>query len=174
MTFEFGLDSASIGKAIAELESYVASVPGRCKALRMVASTFVKVTAEREYDQAVGQINLSGYDNGDDGKDVYLRVEDLDEHSEVIVEGKDATFLEFGAGIFPNPVAVGQSPHPWGAGMGMLIGTYGQGQGANRTWSYGSVVTFGTPASMGLYTATLQLASSTRWLNDMVRVMFSD
>ena len=67
----------------------------------------------------------------------------------VIAQGKEAYFVEFGAGVYFNEKP---SPHPKGAELGMLIGQYGDGYGNRRVWGFpenGTIVlTRGTPASM--------------------------
>lgn len=74
-------------------------------------------------------------------------------------EGSEVLFIEFGAGVTHN-TAVGGSPHPKGAELGMTIGSYGP-RGAQHAWLYyenGNIRwTEGTPAQMPMYNAVLQL-----------------
>lgn len=77
----------------------------------------------------------------------------------VVAKGKQAVFMEFGAGVYHNG-AVGNSPHPLGAQLGYTIGSYGLGLGARETWGftdeYGEFhLTHGVPASMPLYNAMM-------------------
>lgn len=54
----------------------------------------------------------------------------------VIVAGGNAIWIEFGTGITKNGPA-GGSPHPEGDNLGMLIGEYGDGHGADEDgWWY--------------------------------------
>lgn len=80
----------------------------------------------------------------------------------VVARGEDAVWVEFGTGVFHNG-GVGTSPHPLGADLGFLIGTYGFGYGARRAWGYYDggelVITHGTPAQMPLYNAIKLVAS---------------
>ena len=74
----------------------------------------------------------------------------------VMAKGKDAIFVEFGAGVYHNG-SVGSSPHPLGAELGYTIGSYGKGYGKGNAWGYrenGELrITRGTPASMPMYNA---------------------
>lgn len=78
----------------------------------------------------------------------------------VYLNGGKVAFIEFGAGVTFNGSA-GTSPHPRGTELGMTIGSYGKGQGAN-SWGwwfindYGEKEhSYGNPAYMPLY-RTLQ------------------
>lgn len=81
----------------------------------------------------------------------------------VIASGKDAVWVEFGAGVYHNG-SVGSSPHPNGGQLGMTIGSYGRGRGKGNVWGYyspedgGLVLTHGTPAQMPLYNAAIAVA----------------
>lgn len=78
----------------------------------------------------------------------------------VYLNGSKVAFIEFGAGVTFNGSA-GTSPHPKGEELGLTIGSYGKGQGAN-SWgwwfvnNYGEKEhSYGNPAYMPLY-MTLQ------------------
>ena len=84
-----------------------------------------------------------------------------DELTSVTAHGKEAVFVEFGAGVYYNGPA-GQSPHPWGDKGPYYIGEYGEGKGKRRVWGFydenGDLkLTYGTPASMPLYHATQEV-----------------
>lgn len=89
--------------------------------------------------------------------DVVVSVVKTDDLSgEVVAEGSDATFIEFGIGVLRNTM-----PHPKAAELGMVRGGYGKGHGANpRGWYYvGEAGTAGTGARKygkrtGRYTST--------------------
>lgn len=55
--------------------------------------------------------------------------------ADLIVEGKELLFIEFGAGVFYNDSA-GTSPHPKGQEFGYVIGSYGKGHGVQKVWGY--------------------------------------
>lgn len=84
----------------------------------------------------------------------------------VIAHGKQAAFVEFGAGVRHNGPA-GTSPNPYGQEHGIFIGEYGEGNGKRRVWGFYDppdkrdkdhlVLTYGTPASMPLYHATQEV-----------------
>jgi hypothetical protein len=92
----------------------------------------------------------------------------------VIASGKDAVFMEFGAGVYYNG-AVGSSPNPLGADLGFTIGSYGKGNGAKEVWGFygddGEIhLTHGVPASMPLYKA---VQSVSRDIVQIAREVFS-
>lgn len=82
----------------------------------------------------------------------------------LIVEGAEVLFIEFGAGVSQN-VKAGSTTHPLGAQYGFLIGSYGQGHGAQNVWGYYAdsgelVLTRGTKATMPVYKASLEIENS--------------
>lgn len=91
--------------------------------------------------------------------DVKVTVSDQGKVTVVIAKGKDAVFVEFGAGIYSNAKP---SPHPLGAELGMTIGSYGEGKGNRDTWGFynenGELeLTHGTPATMPMYRAMTEV-----------------
>lgn len=82
------------------------------------------------------------------------------------LQGKQAVFVEFGAGIFYNggKGMIGDSPHPYGVELGFTIGDYGSHLGRNETWTYAGHVTHGTPAAMPLYHAGVKIKQNARIL----------
>ena len=83
------------------------------------------------------------------------------------LQGEQAVFVEFGAGVYYNGAA-GSSPHPYGVELGYTIGDYGLGLGKNDTWEYvknGKYhITHGTPAAMPLYHAGVKIKQNARIL----------
>lgn len=82
-------------------------------------------------------------------------------HVGVIVAGGNAIWLEFGTGVRHNGPA-GSSPHPRGKELGMRIGEYGKGHGAdlNGWWYYddtGIKHTYGIKANMFMYKTAQEL-----------------
>lgn len=82
----------------------------------------------------------------------------------LIVEGAEVLFIEFGAGVSLN-VEAGSTEHLLGAQYGFLIGSYGQGHGAQNVWGYYAdsgelVLTRGTKATMPVYKASLEIRNS--------------
>lgn len=95
----------------------------------------------------------------------------------IVADGKDAVWVEFGAGVYHNG-SVGSSPHPKGVELGYTIGSYGKGYGKGRAWGYYDEsgvlhITRGTPATMPMYNATKSIIDkavsiareSCKWLN---------
>lgn len=73
----------------------------------------------------------------------------------VTAKGKDAVWVEFGAGVHYNG-SVGSSPNPYGLSLNFTIGGFGT-QGTREVWGFyenGELkITKGTPASMPMYKA---------------------
>ena len=143
------LDPKSVDKAIKELNAY------RQEFDRKVLALIDKMVEHGE-DYAVNTLahidtgetlsSIMGYRNGNKG---------------VIVAGGNAIWIEFGTGVKNNGSA-GSSPHPKGGELGMNIGTYGQGKGANPNgwWYYkdGEIKhTYGIKANMFMYKTSLEL-----------------
>lgn len=84
----------------------------------------------------------------------------------LVVEGRDILFIEFGAGVHYNGMA-GKSLNPKGAERGYTIGSYGQGKGTQDSWTYEAptgewVRSYGTEATMPVYTASLEIRRKIR------------
>ena len=79
----------------------------------------------------------------------------------LVVNGEELMFIEFGAGVYYNGSA-GNSPHPKGAVNGMIIGSYGKHHGIQKVWGYYSdsgnlVLTHGVEAQMPVYKAEMEI-----------------
>lgn len=95
--------------------------------------------------------------------------------ADLIVEGKELMFIEFGAGVYYNGSA-GSSPHPKGAVNGMIIGSYGKHHGIQKVWGYyndsGSLIlTHGVQAQMPVYKAEIEIIQN--YIN-IARRVFND
>lgn len=94
----------------------------------------------------------------------------------LVLHGKDVAFIEFGAGISYNGPG-GSSPNPYGAPLGMIIGSYGQGHGLEESWVYYDetkgrfVTTYGTEASMPMYYADQAILNQ---ISDIAREVFGN
>jgi hypothetical protein len=155
-------DPESIDDAVEAIHDYSVWVQHKTAELR-------EYVAELISNQAQAVFNSSVADNGfkvingnyvDDTRfgEVTVTVEAQGDNITVIIaSGKDAVFMEFGAGVYYNG-AVGSSPNPLGTDLGFTIGSYGKGNGAKEVWGYygndGEIhLTHGAPASMPLYMA---------------------
>lgn len=149
------LDSASIDAAIVELERYKERIERKTDELRERVAYFIAKDASAVFNTAAAEDDLrEGVITGH----VEVSVERKDAKTIVVfADGKDAIFMEFGAGVYYNG-AVGTSPNPWGIGLGYTIGSYSRHKPGKEVWAYydesGNVhLTHGTPASMPLYRA---------------------
>lgn len=152
---KFSFSTKSIDRAIKELEDYK-------KSLRAKNQLFVERLSMLGLTVASMKVRQA---KGDDDKDVQYEAKFNSSGSivsaELILNGKDAVFIEFGAGIHYNG-SVGTSPHPKGNELGYTIGSYGKGKGANDYWYYTDSNgvgkrSMGTEATMPLYSASLEI-----------------
>jgi len=147
------LSSASINETVKLLREYK-------EELRLKSSIFVQRLAELGL-KIVEQKKTSfrGSSNGNDlNTYIWLDENDSKVTATLVLAGRDVAFVEFGAGIHYN-TPVGTSPHPKGGELGLTIGSYGQGKGANDYWFYydqdlGRVrFTYGTSAAKPMSSA---------------------
>lgn len=149
-TISFSLDVGSIDKAIAEVIAYRDEFQRKVDRLRQLVAERIRWSAENGFSSAVVSDVIFGQASEND---VQVTVEDDGNVTTVIASGKEALFIEFGAGVYHNG-PVGTSPHPWGT---YTIGSYDKGNGAKTAWGYGKksegtlTVTRGTPAAMPMY-----------------------
>lgn len=175
-TITFSLDSGSIASAIEELEQFRDDFVERCGRLRRLVAERIQWSAAQGFASATVSdiiLNRAGYVPVND---VQVTATEDGDVSIVIAEGTQAVFIEFGAGVYHNGAA-GSSPHPWGAQMGYVIGSYGLGNGVKNAWGFYSgqndqahlVVTHGTPAAMPMYRG---VEEAIRSIDGMVREVF--
>ena len=148
-------DPASIDRAVNEIRDYSRWVQRKTDELRERIAYFIAKDASAVFNTAVAEDDMrEGVITGN----VEVSVEPQGDNTTVIIaSGKDAVFMEFGAGVYYNG-AVGSSPNPLGTALGFTIGSYGKGNGRKEVWAYdggdGQIhLTHGTPASMPLYKA---------------------
>lgn len=159
-TISVTLSPDSIKNAISELQKYKAE-------LRIKNDLFVKRLAELGIP-VIDQNIAAAQGDSDKGHNAYIKLNSFGNYSQaqLIVEGKDILFIEFGSGIFYNGSA-GSSPHPKGEEFGYTIGSYGYGQGKNETWFYYAdtgekVMSHGTKATMPVYKASVEIIQNVR------------
>ena len=148
-------DPASIDRAVNEIREYSRWVQRKTDELRERIAYFIAKDASAVFNTAVAEDDMrEGVITGN----VEVSVEPQGDNTTVIIaSGKDAVFMEFGAGVYYNG-SVGSSPNPLGTALGFTIGSYGKGNGAKEVWGYygddGEIhLTHGAPASMPLYKA---------------------
>lgn len=158
------LSLSSIRELQKQLEEYQDSIKRKLEeVVREVAKVGLEV-AEREISKASFTYDEKGIESGSDTEhNSQIKVTSLRgyAHADLIVEGRELLFIEFGAGVYYNG-PVGSSPHPKGEEFGFLIGSYGKGHGAQKVWGYYNdsgdlVLTHGTRATMPMYNAFLKM-----------------
>lgn len=145
----------SIQNAIKQVKVYKDRIGDKCELfVRRLAEVGIPII-DQNIASAAGDSDKSHY--------TYIKINSFGSYAQaqLIVEGKDLLFIEFGAGIHYNGAA-GSSPHPLGQEMGYTIGSYGKGQGKNDFWFYyadggESVMSHGTQATMPVYKAGVEM-----------------
>lgn len=151
------LSESGIDKAIAELEAYKQEIIQKALTLRTKVAERLQEYAEQGFAGAIVDDIIYTKEGKVRAKaqpitaDVTVSVTHGDTLSIVFTQGSDAVWVEFGTGVYHNGTP-GSSPHPHGAELGMLIGTYGDGNGKKGTWGFNkdgtTYLTHGTPAKM--------------------------
>lgn len=157
---KFGLSQKSIQSAISELRKYQQS-------LIDTNAEFVRRLAELGIPVIDQNISAAAGDS-DKSHNTYIKINSFGSYSQaqLIVEGRDILFIEFGSGVHYNGSA-GTSPHPKGEEFDYTIGSYGKGQGKNDHWFYyadtgEAVMSRGTQATMPVYKASVEIIQNIR------------
>lgn len=155
-TISIDLNAASITAAIKALDRFTRELERKNDIMRERIAKLIEGYAQSGFNNSIVDDRLAG-----GGRPAVVRVYTSTENDRtlVIADGKDAVWVEFGAGIHHN-TSVGKSPHPNGGVLGLTIGSYGP-RGGREVWGYyenpkekeGLVLTHGTPATMPLYKA---------------------
>lgn len=166
------LSTDGINQAIRELRDYQRFVIERTEVLRNRISEYIRDHAELGFDSSIGDDFVNGQMRM---CDVDVETDDQGNVTVVIANGRDAVFVEFGAGVYHNG-AVGGSPHPLGAGLGFTIGSFGKGYGSRNVWGYRDAggalhLTHGVPATMPMYKALMAARND---LADIAREVFGN
>lgn len=154
---KMSLKADSISEGIRRLEDYQKDLSRKAEQIRKRVANLLQMMVQEGF-------NGSGYDDvlweGMKVPNVNVTVDNEDNISLVIAHGKEAVFIEFGAGVYHNP---GGSSHPSRPPGIVQIGEYGKGYGKRQVWGYydesGDLkLTHGTPASMPMYQAVKLIA----------------
>lgn len=146
--------SLSIKNAIQELEQYKVDLSRKCDEFCSRLALRISEYVQAGFQASVSDTRINGVTIP---VNVNVSIQREGNMFVVIARGEDAVWAEFGAGVYYNTPA-GSSPHPQGAKLGMVIGGYGNGYGAQKTWGYISddgelILTHGTPATMPMFNA---------------------
>ena len=144
------LSVGGIDRAMQELEAYKQEIIRKTELLREKVAERLAEEARNGFNGAIVD-DLTENSGSPRQASVDVMVDSRGNVSVVVASGEDAVWVEFGAGVYHNG-SPGSSPHPKGAELGMLIGTYGKGNGRKETWGFyedGELrLTHGTPAKM--------------------------
>lgn len=150
---------SDVDSAIKELNEYKKELAGKEKRLREAIAEHIERDAQSGFDRSVVEDFVNGTNRM---ADVRVSIQESG-NTHIVVTGtnsNDAVWVEFGAGVYHNG-GVGTSPHPKGNELGFKIGMYGKGHGKSQSWGYvddeGLHITHGTPATMPMYRATMNV-----------------
>lgn len=145
------LSDVEIDRAIKELADYKQYIIQKTEQFREKVAEKLAEDVQKGFHNAIVDDVIQGEKRA---AQVEVSVDNRGSISVVIANGKDAVWIEFGAGVYHNS---GGSPHPKGSELGFIIGEYGKGKGKQKTWGYYEsgelILTHGTPASMPMMKA---------------------
>lgn len=166
----FGLSEQEIDKAIKELEEYKREFLRKCEELRLRVAERIREKSQEGFNNAIVD-DLLPDSGGARMAQVSVVTENSDDVTLVIAQGKDAVWVEFGAGVYHNG-SVGSSPNPYGSSLGFTIGSFGD-NGRKKTWGFyenGDLkLTHGTPATMPMFNAAKSVLDE---INDIAKEVF--
>lgn len=163
-TINILLSEKSIDEAIGQLQQYKNWLIKKTSQLvKELAEVGIPVIDEN-MEKASYTYDEKGVRSGSDTSHyTHVKIQSFGSCSKanLIVQGKELMFIEFGAGVFYNGAA-GSSPHPKGAVNGMVIGSYGNHRGVQKVWGYYAdsgelVLTHGVEAQMPVYKADMEI-----------------
>lgn len=166
-TLKAGLSVSSIRNLQKELEKYRDSLTYKCELLvKRLAEAGIPVIDEN-MAKAAFTVDEKDIQSGADPQHyTQVKINTFGNYAkaDLIVEGKELLFIEFGAGVYYNGSA-GSSPHPKGEKFGYVIGSYGKGHGVQKVWGYYAdsgelILTHGVEATMPVYKASLEIAEN--------------
>lgn len=139
------LSTSSIKNAISELKAFRASLEQKKnKLLEELANIGVREASVR--------FTTAMYDGVNDSS---VTLKTINNGYAILAEGHAVAFIEFGAGVYHNPVEPYPNPRPDGI---VGIGEYGLGHGKRNTWVFRDeagekIFTHGNPAAMPMWYA---------------------
>lgn len=154
-TLTLGLSVKSVEKAIRQLKNYKQWLRNKTTALVKALAEVGIPVIETNVAEASYTFDSKGVRSGSNTEHyTYVRLNDFGSYAQanLVVEGEEILFIEFGAGVYYNGEA-GTSPHPKGQEFNFLIGSYGAGHGVQKVWAYydetgALVMTHGVEATM--------------------------
>lgn len=150
------LSAKSIDSAIKQLRAYKKSLAKKLKLLQKRVVEELRSDVETGFNGSLGEDIIH---EGQKVPNVEVSVLQDGKVDFVIAKGKEAVFVEFGAGVFYN-AGGGRPDRPEGI---VAIGEYGYGYGKRKVWGFydenGELkLTHGTPSSMPMFYAAERVA----------------
>lgn len=161
------LSVSSINNLKKQLQDYQKDLIRKCELfVKKLAEAGIPVIDEN-MAKAAFTVDDKGIQSGANPEhNIQIKINSFGEYvrADLVVEGKELLFIEFGAGVYYNGAA-GSSPHPKGEEFGYVIGSYGKGHGVQKVWGYyadtGELIpTHGVEATMPIYKASLEIAQN--------------
>lgn len=147
-----GLGTKSIRSAIRELQSYRDSLEDKKNRLLEELAYIGAKEASVRFTAAI-------YDGINDSS---VTLKPIENGYSIVAGGRAVAFIEFGAGVYHNPVEPYPNPRPEGI---VGIGEYGKGFGKRQAWGFRNeagelIITHGTPAAMPLWYASEEMRNA--------------
>ena len=154
-TITLGLSQKSVEKALKQLRQYKQWIRNKTTELVKALAEIGIPVIETNVADASYTFDSKGVRSGSNTEHyTYVKLNNFGSYSQanLVVEGEEILFIEFGAGVYYNGEP-GTSPHPKGQEFGFLIGSYGVGHGVQKVWGYydetgALVMTHGVEATM--------------------------
>lgn len=164
ITYEARLTQKDIKSLAQKLRQYQNRLKNKTNELVKELSDVGIQVIEENMENAHYTYDSKGVRSGSDTSHMtYVKMHSYGEYSqaELILQGKEVLFIEFGAGVYYNGAA-GATPHPKGQEFGFTIGSYGSGNGQKKVWGYYNesgdlVLTRGVEATMPMYKAEQEI-----------------
>lgn len=161
------LSISSIGKLQDDLRKYQSDIAKKTEAFIIKLAESGIPVIDENMAKATFTVDEKGIQSGADPQHyTHIKLKSFGGHfiADLITEGKELLFIEFGAGVYYNGAA-GTSPHPKGGEFGYVIGSYGKGHGVQKVWGYYAdsgelILTHGVEATMPVYKASLEIAQN--------------
>lgn len=144
---------AGLDEAIKQIDAYKQSLALKCQELATRIAQVITWSAQNGFNTALAEDLIH-----EEGRTANVTVDAEADGSLIVViaRGKDAVFVEFGAGVYNNGT-VGSSPNPNGEKLGFTIGSFSSHAPDKKAWGFRETedgplhLTHGTPAAMPMY-----------------------
>ena len=177
MTIKVPFTVEGLDEAIKQIDAYKQSLNAKCQRLAQLIAERVAWSASQGFSGSIAD-DIVKPPGERPTPNVTVSIDDRGTIQVVMAEGKDAVFVEFGAGVHYNggKGMIGRSPNPLVEknGLPFTIGSYDKGNGRKEAWGWIEdetlYVSRGTPAAMPMYHGVQEARAV---ILDLAREVFS-